>query len=91
MNAVGVGESALASSRNAVSVSIGFPILFIYWNDGSPVLQQMPEAQDGSLLVLDVMCCGHRNARITQHLARGRQPIARVDLASGACGAETLK
>ena len=72
-----------------MSVSIGFSILFIYWNDGAPVLQQMPEAQDGSLLVLDV--CGHRNARITQHLARGRQPIARIDLASGACGAESLK
>jgi hypothetical protein len=42
----------------------------------------MPEPKDRSLFVLDVVRCGHHNVRVAQHLARGRQAVAGVDLAS---------
>ena len=50
----------------------------VYRNDSPLALQQMPEPQDRSLFVLDVVRCGHHNVRVAQHLARGRQAVAGV-------------
>ena len=54
----------------------------VYRNDSPLALQQMAEPQDRSPFVLDVVRCGHQNVRVAQHLARGRQAVAGVDLAS---------
>ena len=42
--------------------------------------QETPEAQDRALLVLDVVAGGHGHAAMTQRLARGKEPVAGVDL-----------
>jgi hypothetical protein len=42
----------------------------------------MPEPEDRSLFVLDVVPGGHGHATVAQRFARGEQPVAGVDLAS---------
>jgi hypothetical protein len=53
---------------------------FANWNDSSVAFQEMAEAQNGALLVLHVVGGSHRDVRVTEHLLRGSEPIAGVDL-----------
>ena len=53
----------------------------VHRNDRPRVFrQQVTEAEDGTLLVLDVVRGGRVDVRVTQHLLRGRQSKAAVDL-----------
>ena len=51
-------------------------------NDGSLAFEQMAEAKDRSMFVLDVVSCGDGDIRVAQHFAGGCQSVARIDLAS---------
>jgi hypothetical protein len=49
--------------------------LLVDWDDGSLVFrQQVTEAQDRAIPVLDVAACGYRNTAMTQLFAGGEQP-----------------
>ena len=54
----------------------------------------MPESENRTLFILDVVARRHRNAAMTQLLAGGKQSVARMDfgakLLSGACAAGSL-
>ena len=54
----------------------------VHRDDGPLALEQVSEAENRAMLVLNVMCGSHANVGVAQLLLRSGEPVARIDLAS---------
>ena len=54
----------------------------VHRDDGPLALEQVSEAENRAMLVLNVMCGSHCHLRMVKHFLRSCESVARVDLAA---------